>query len=189
MQELKERILREGKVLGGKILKVDSFINHQIDPLLMALIGKDLALKFAPTAPTKVLTAEVSGIAPAIATAAILKIPLIFARKIRPVTMPEKFYLQRAPSHTKGQFVDLMVSSEFLEKRERVLIIDDFLASGQTLKALADIVIESGSMITGIGVIIEKTFDKGRSVLAPYGVPIESVVAIKEMSDEGILFA
>jgi len=186
MERLKEAIRREGRYLGRGILKVDSFINHQVDPAMMMEIGNELARRFIPSRPTKVLTAEVSGIAPAIATATKLDIPVIFARKSKPVTMPEVVYHTQAPSHTKGKLVDLMVSPEVLGSNERVLIIDDFLASGLTLKALAEIVKMSGSELCGFGVIIEKSFEDGRALLSTLGVPIESLAVITKMSDEGI---
>ncbi len=189
MERLKSAIKQEGRYLGRGILKVDSFINHQVDPSLMAEIGKELAGRFVNLAPTKVLTAEVSGIAPAIMTAMILGVPVIFARKKKPITMPEIVYHTQAPSHTKGVLVDLMVSPEVLGPKERVLIIDDFLASGLTLQALAELVKLSGSELCGFGVIIEKSFEDGRKLLSSYGVPIESLAVITKMSDEGIVCA
>jgi len=186
MERLLRAIKKEGRYLGRGILKVDSFINHQIDPAMMVEIGHELARRFMPLAPTKVLTAEVSGIAPAIATAMVLGVPVIFARKSKPVTMPEVVYHTQAPSHTKGRLVDLMVSPEVLGSNERVLIVDDFLASGLTLKALAEIVKMSGSELCGFGVIIEKSFEEGRTLLSAFGVPIESLAVITKMSDEGI---
>ncbi len=114
---------------------------------------------------------------------------MIYARKVKPITMPEHIYVSSSPSHTKGVKCDLMVSPEVLGKGERVVIIDDFLASGQTLLALAKIVQESGSSITGFGVIIEKAFEEGRELLSQFNVPIESLVIIKEMKDEAIIFA
>jgi xanthine phosphoribosyltransferase len=186
MERLRKAIMTEGKYLGRGILKVDSFINHQIDPALMVEIGQELARRFMPLKPTKVLTAEVSGIAPAIATAMVLGVPLIFARKTRPITMPAEVYHTQAPSHTKGSIVDLMVSPEVLGPDERVLIIDDFLARGLTLQALAELVKLSGSTLCGFGVIIEKSFEDGRSLLSGLGVPIESLAVITSLSDEGI---
>jgi xanthine phosphoribosyltransferase len=188
MQQLKDKIAREGKNLGRGILKVDSFVNHQVEPALMMEIGKALADRFRSHNPTKVLTAEVSGIAPAIFTAYNLAIPVIYARKIKPITMPSGAYARNVPSHTKGHMTQLLVSPEVLSPGERVLIVDDFLASGQTLQALASIVEESGSQLAGIGVIIEKSFEEGRKTLSPLGVPVESLVVIKEMTEDAIIF-
>ena len=140
MEELKRRILAEGKNLGRGILKVDSFINHQIDTHLMFKVGEELARHFADAGVTKVITAEVSGIAPALATAQALDVPLVYARKHRPITMPEGYYLAEAPSHTKGGIVQLMVSPQYLSDADRVLLIDDFLATGHTIHALVELV-------------------------------------------------
>jgi xanthine phosphoribosyltransferase len=188
MQILKEKIIREGKNLGRGILKVDSFINHQVDTGLMMEIGRTLAARFRSHAPTRVLTAEVSGIAPAIMTAFNLQIPVVFARKSRPITMPDSIYLRQAPSHTKGLMVDLMVSPEVLGPHDKVLIVDDFLASGKTLHALARIVQDSTSIIAGFGVVIEKSFEEGREVLSEFGAPIEALVTIEEMRDGEFIF-
>jgi len=136
VKELEERILRDGKDLGGGILKVDSFVNHQVDPLLMDACGKEFARRFARLGATKVLTAEISGIAPALTTAIHLGLPVVYARKHKPITMPDQVYLTLAPSHTKGRMVELIVSPEYLANGEKVLIIDDFLASGQTILGL-----------------------------------------------------
>src|SRR5512140_704227 len=140
MQELKERILKEGRNLGGGILKVDSFLNHQIDTALMTRLGTELAQRLGHTRPTKVLTAETSGIAPALATAAALGIPLVFARKHAPLTMDYTIVSESAKSRTHGNVVELMVSTEYLIAGDRVLIVDDFLATAQTIEALIRLV-------------------------------------------------
>jgi xanthine phosphoribosyltransferase len=154
VKELEERILRDGKDLGGGILKVDSFVNHQVDPLLMDACGKEFARRFAYLGATKVLTAEISGIAPALTTAIHLGLPVVYARKTKPITMPDQVFLTLAPSHTKGRMVELIVSPEYLAHGEKVLIIDDFLASGQTILGLARLAEASGSKIVGIGALI-----------------------------------
>ncbi len=189
MELLKERIRREGRNLGGGILKVDSFINHQVDPELMVAVGRELARRFADAGATKVLTAEVSGIAPALTTAMALGIPVVYARKTKPITMPERVYRQTAPSHTKGRRVELLASPEFLRPSDRVLIVDDFLATGQTISALVRLVEEAGAKLVGIGTLIEKRFEGGRALLEGLGVPIESLVVITDMSDGRIVFA
>src|SRR3990172_9655179 len=127
MQALKERILREGKNLGNGILKVDGFVNHQVDPALMDACGRELANHFKGLGATKVLTAEISGIAPPLTTALHLGIPVVYARKHKPITMPDQVFLTLAPSHTKGRTVELIVSPEYLTNKEKVLVIDDFL--------------------------------------------------------------
>ncbi|RPJ26209.1 MAG: xanthine phosphoribosyltransferase [Chloroflexi bacterium] len=188
MKELKERILRDGKNLGGGILKVDSFVNHQVDPLLMDACGKEFARRFAGVHATKILTAEISGIAPAVTTAIHLGLPVVYARKTKPITMPDQVYLTLAPSHTKGRMVELIISPEYLANGEKVLIIDDFLASGQTILGLARLAEAAGSHIVGIGALIEKLFEGGREALKPLGVPIESLACITAMEDGKITF-
>ena len=189
MEALKERILRDGENLGRGILKVDSFINHQVDPALMIEAGKVLADRFASCGATKVLTAEISGIAPALTTALVLDVPLLYARKTKPVTMTEPVYVEAAPSHTKGMSVFLMCSPEFLTPQDRILIIDDFLASGQTIQALVRMVRHAGAELVGIGALIEKEFEGGRRDLEPLGIPLEALAVISEMSDGQIVFA
>lgn len=187
MDLLRQRILNDGKHLGKGILKVDSFMNHQIDPLLMQSVGEEFAVKFKQFNPTRVLTAETSGIAPALATAMALKVPLVFARKHKPVTMAAEPYVESAPSHTKGGIVDLIVSSEYLESSDRILIIDDFLASAKTLVALANLVKASGATLVGIGAVIEKEFQGGRALLKDITVPIESLAIIESMDEKIVL--
>lgn len=187
MDLLRQRILNDGKHLGKGILKVDSFMNHQIDPLLMQAVGEEFAVKFKQFNPTRVLTAETSGIAPALATAMALKVPLVFARKHKPVTMAAEPYVESAPSHTKGGIVDLIVSSEYLESSDRILIIDDFLASAKTLVALANLVKASGATLVGIGAVIEKEFQGGRALLKDITVPIESLAIIESMDEKIVL--
>lgn len=189
MDELRERILREGRNLGRGILKVDSFVNHQVDVNLMIRAGRELARRFARAGATKVLTAEISGIAPAVTTALALNVPVIYARKTKPITMCGHVYRDRAPSHTKGRFVELMVSPEVLQPSDRLLIVDDFLATGQTIAALARIVQSCGATLVGIGTLIEKSFEGGRALLmAQFDVPIESLVTITDMSGVNIVF-
>ncbi len=187
MEELKRRILAEGKNLGRGILKVDSFINHQIDTHLMFGVGQELARRFADAGVTKVITAEISGIAPALATAHGLNVPVIYARKIRPVTMTGPVFVEVAPSHTKGSDVFLMVSADFLGPSDRVLIVDDFLASGATIMALVRLVEHAEAKLVGIGTAIEKRFEGGREDLAHLNVPIVSLAVITDMSDGKIV--
>jgi len=189
MQALKERVAAEGKNLGDGILKVDSLINHQVDPKLMDLCGLEFARRFALTNPTRILTAEISGIAPALMTARHLNLPVVYARKSRPVTMPDTVYLTIAPSHTKGNKVELIISPEYLKPGEKVLIIDDFLATGATILGLVRLTQAAGATIVGIGALIEKTFEGGREALQFLNVPIEALVQITSMDDGKIIFA
>jgi len=189
MHELRARIKREGKNLGNGILKVDGFINHQVDPVLMDECGKELAKRFKDIGATKVLTAEISGIAPAVTTAFHLLLPVVYARKSKPITMPDQVFLTLSPSHTKGRMVELIVSPEYLGHGERVLIIDDFLATGATILGLVRLAETAGSIIVGIGALIEKTFEGGREALSSLGVPVESLVQITSMEGNQIIFA
>lgn len=188
MTDLVERIRRDGKNLGNGILKVDSFMNHQLDPLLMKNIGHEFARHFVDAKPTRIVTAETSGIAPALSTAMVLEVPLVFARKHRPVTMTEPLQ-ESAPSHTKGGIVNLMISPDYLHPEDRVLIIDDFLASARTIKALANLVVKRGATLVGIGAVIEKVYSKGRPVLQAFDVPIVTLARIEQLSEDGIVFS
>jgi xanthine phosphoribosyltransferase len=189
MGGLRDRILKEGKNLGNGILKVDGFINHQVDPRLMDLCARELAARFKDIDATKVLTAEISGIAPAVLTAYHLNLPIVYARKSKPITMPDQVFLTLSPSHTKGRMVELIVSPEYLGEGERVLIIDDFLATGSTILGLVRLAQTAGASIVGIGALIEKTFEGGRAALASLGVPIEALVKITSMEGDKITFA
>lgn len=184
MRALQERILRDGQNLSGGILKVDSFINHQVDPELMDACGAAFARRFASIGATRILTAEISGIAPALMAARHMNLPVVYARKSKPITMPDQVYLTVAPSHTKGRLVELIVSPEYLAHGERVLIIDDFLATGATILGLVRLTQAAGAQVVGIGALIEKSFEGGRAALAPLGVPVESLVCIRSL-DEG----
>lgn len=189
MNALIERIRREGQNLGGGILKVDGFINHQVDPVLMDECGKELARRFADTRATKVLTAEISGIAPALTTAFHLGLPVVYARKHKPITMPDQVFLTLTPSHTKGRTVELIVSPEYLSGGERVLIIDDFLATGATILGLVRLAQAAGATVVGVGALVEKTFEGGRDALEALGLPVESLARITSMEGNTFEFA
>lgn len=188
MKVLKDRIAKDGKHLGNGILKVDGFMNHQIDPVLMREIGEEFARLFANTKPSKILTAEASGIAPAVSAGMILNVPIVFAKKRQPITMTEA-YKEQSISPTKGgAAVELVVSSEYLGPEDRVLILDDFLSSARTIKALIKLIESSGATLVGIGAVIEKSFAGGRDALEGVTVPVESLAVIKEMDGESIIF-
>lgn len=192
MQALKDRILAEGKNLGGGILKIDSLINHQIYPDLMVEMGRELAKRFEKVGVDRILTAEISGIAPALTTGMVMNVPVVYARKKKPITMAGPVFLETAPSHTKGGDVPLLVSAEFLHPNEKVLIIDDFLASGQTLLALARMVQSARSQVVGVGVVVEKTFEGGRELMRRAGfssIPIEALATITSMENGQIVLA
>ena len=147
-----------------------------------------MAAPFAALGATKILTAEISGIAPAFTTAYHLGLPLVYARKQKPVTMPDQIILTLTPSHTKGHNVELIVSPEHLSGGERVLIIDDFLATGQTIMGLVRLAQVAGSNVVGIGTLIEKTFEGGRGLLSTVGVPIHALARISAMEGDTITF-
>ena len=190
MQALVDRIRREGRNLGRGILKVDGFVNHQLDPVLTMEMGREFARRFAAagvTGITKIITAEVSGIAPALTTGIVLGVPVIYARKTRPITMASGVYKSEAPSHTKGGIVELIVSPEYLKRDDRVILIDDFLASGKTIAALAELIGQCHATLCSIGCIIEKSFEGGHDLLTPLGVPIVSLAIIDSMEGESIV--
>jgi xanthine phosphoribosyltransferase len=188
MKELEARILRDGKNLGNGILKVDGFVNHQVDPRLMDSCGREFARLFSDIGATKILTAEISGIAPAVTTGIHMGLPVVYARKHKPITMPDQVFLTLSPSHTKGRMVELIVSPEYLAGGERVLIIDDFLASGATILGLVRLAESAGANLVGIGTLIEKAFEGGREALSHLGVPIESLACIRSMEGDQITF-
>lgn len=190
MQALKARILAEGQNLGNGILKIDSILNHQIDPQLMLGMGEELARRFEGIKIDRILTAEISGIAPALMTGLALGVPVVYARKMKPITMSGPVFLENAPSHTKGVEVGLLVAAEFLPANQNVLIVDDFLASGKTLAALARMVKSAKSSVAGVGIVVEKSFEDGRNYMQRVGfgnLPIESLVVISSMDDGKII--
>ena len=190
MKALLERIRTEGSYLGNGILKVDSFLNHQLYPGLTMEMGRELCERLTRagvTGVTKIITAETSGIAPALAAAVAFDAPLVFARKKRPITMPDGYFHAEAPSHTKGGVTDLMISPEYLAAADRVVVIDDFLASGKTTDALIRAITQSGAQVLGVGAVIEKAFEEGRKRLETHGVPIVSLAVIEKLDEDGIV--
>jgi xanthine phosphoribosyltransferase len=191
MRALQQRIEAEGRNLGSGILKIDSLLNHQLDPQLMYEMGVEIGRRFQHAKVDRILTAEISGIAPALMAGYALNVPVVYARKIKPITMFGPVFLETAPSHTKGAEVNLLVSAEFMPPDEDVLIIDDFLATGKTLRALARMIESARSRVAGVAVVVEKTFEGGRSFMLQkgYTMPIEALVQITSMDDGQIVFA
>lgn len=187
MDLLSELITREGKHLGNGVLKVDSFMNHQINPQLMRYVGEEFAKRFGAMKPTRILTAETSGIAPALAAGMALDVPILFARKHQPITMAPDPYREQSSSPTHGKQVELIVSTEYLESTDRILIIDDFLASGRTILALHRLVEQSGATLIGVGAVIEKAFQNGRDLLVDLKVPVESLAVIERFERDRII--
>lgn len=189
MQALVDRIRAEGQNLGDGILKIDSILNHQLDPHLMSEMGAEMARLFEGVQVDRILTAEISGIAPAVMTGIHLSVPVVYARKKKPITMAGPVYLETAPSHTKGGDTLLLVSAEFINEGENVLIVDDFLATGKTLLALARIVKSAKANLVGVGVVVEKIFEDGRDILlSKYpGIPVYALAQIVSMDNDDIV--
>lgn len=186
MELLRQKVINEGIVLGQGVLKVDSFLNHQMDPFLMREVGREFTRRFAGEQVTKVLTIESSGIAPGIMTALELAVPLIFARKQKSLTLTEDIYVEKVYSFTKKESNDITVSKKFIAPGERVLIVDDFLANGEAAFGLARIVEQAGGSVAGIGIVIEKAFQPGNRLLKEAGYRVESLVRIASL-DNGVI--
>lgn len=187
MEELQERIRQEGEVLSSSVLKVDRFLNHQIDPVLMQTIGRELAARFKDKNITKVLTIETSGIAPGLMTGLVLNVPVVFARKQEAVTMTD-VYQSRIYSFTKQRIYTISVAKTMLSKEDTVLIIDDFLANGEAIRGLIEIIKEAGATLVGIGIVIEKSFQPGGKILRAAGYQVESLVKIASLENQTIQF-
>lgn len=182
MKALKERILKNGHCYPGGILKVDSFINHQMDPILMKSIAVEFVRRFASTNINKIITIEASGIAPAIMVGYLLELPVVFAKKKKPSTM-ENMLITEVFSFTKQHSYEVCVSSDFLHAGDKVLFIDDFLANGNAAKGIIDLVKQAGAELEGMGFIIEKAFQHGGDELRKQGIHIESLAIIESLDN------
>ncbi len=188
MERLKQIILAKGKVLSNTVLKVDAFLNHQIDPSLMEEIGKEFADRFADAGITKILTLESSGIAPAVMAGLVLKVPVVFARKRKSLTLTEHLYSAQVHSFTKQETNEISISQSFITQDDTVLIIDDFLANGQAVFGLIDILKQAKATIAGIGIVIEKSFQDGGKSIRNAGYRVESLARIAHLSDGNVTF-
>ncbi|MCL2078980.1 MAG: xanthine phosphoribosyltransferase [Oscillospiraceae bacterium] len=188
MELLKKTILEKGIVLSDSILKVDSFINHQVNPVLMREIGKEFKKLFSHVKITKVLTAESSGIAPALMTALEFGVDLIFARKRQSLTLKDDLLTAEVFSFTKQEVTTLTVSRQHIDRSDVVLLIDDFLANGEVAGGLVKVSEQVGAKIAGFGFVIEKTFQKGRAMLEKTGIAIESLARISSLANGKITF-
>lgn len=188
MKLLKDKVMAEGIVLGDQVLKVDSFLNHQMDPVLMREVGGEFARRFAGENITKVLTIESSGIAPAIMTSLELGVPMIFARKNKSLTLKEDILVEKVYSFTKRETNEITVSKKFVHPEDRVLIIDDFLANGEAAFGLARIVEQAGASVIGIGIVIEKSFQPGARLLEEAGYRLDSLVRIASLENGTVTF-
>lgn len=189
MKLLEERILKDGKIKPGNVLKVDGFINHQIDVPFVSELGREFYRRFKDDNVTKILTIEASGIGIACLTAEHFGVPVVFAKKSRTTNISNDVYTARVDSFTHGTTCDIIVSKEYLTPSDRVLIIDDFLALGNALVGLREITLASGATLIGAGILIEKSFQTGGRMLREQGMRIESLAKIASMTDTGITFA
>ncbi|ENB9400628.1 xanthine phosphoribosyltransferase [Bacillus cereus] len=188
MKVLQEKILNEGKVLSGDVLKVDAFLNHQIDPVLMQEIGKEFAKRFKEENITKIVTIESSGIAPAVMAALELGVKVIFARKRKSLTLQDNMYVASVYSFTKQETNEISLSRNHIDESDRVLIIDDFLANGQAALGLMNLVEQAGASIAGLGIVIEKAFQDGGKKLREQGVRVESLAEIASLDNNAVTF-
>ncbi|MFD1465279.1 xanthine phosphoribosyltransferase [Lapidilactobacillus mulanensis] len=188
MQQLEEKIRTEGQVLGDDVLKVDNFLNHQIDPELMYAMGQEFYRLFQSKKITKILTVESSGIAPAVMAGLIFKVPVVFARKHKSLTLKDNLYTATVYSFTKKVSNEISISKKFLDADDHVLIIDDFLANGQAVQGLMEIIDAANATLEGVGIVIEKTFQKGRQLLDEKGVQVESLARIKAFENGQVVF-
>lgn len=190
MELLKERIRRDGKVKGTDVLKVDSFLNHQMDVELFAEIGKEFKRRFAGCEINKILTIEASGIGIACVVAQYFHCPVIFAKKTQTKNIAGEVYTSKVESFTHGRVYDIIVAKEFLGPGDKVLLIDDFLANGAALEGLAQLVKDAGAELVGAGIVIEKAFQPGGDRLRAEGLRIEALARVQSMNEEtGVTFA
>ena len=184
MQILKDRIRKDGKIREGNVLKVDSFLNHQMDVSLFREIGKEFKRRFEGEEITKILTIEASGIGIACVVAEVFNVPVVFAKKTQTKNIAGDVYTTQVESYTHGRIYDIIVSKEFLSPNDRVLLIDDFLANGRALEGLAALVESSGATLVGAGIVIEKGFQPGGDELRKKGIHLESLAIVESMDEK-----
>ncbi len=185
MKALEERILKDGVIKPGGILKVDNFLNHQIDPFLIHDMAVELKRLFGGKGVNKILTVEASGIALAIMTAYVFECPMVFAKKSKSKNISDDVYSVEIPSFTHGNTNTVIVSKEYLHKNDRILIVDDFLATGAALVGLKDLAMQAGAEVVGAGIAVEKLFQGGGNKLREQGMQVESLARISSMTDDG----
>ena len=188
MHALEQKILAEGIVLSDQVLKVDSFLNHQIDPKLMQQIGQEFARLFKDAGITKIITIEASGIAPAVMAGLELGVPVIFARKYQSLTLKDDLYRSKVFSFTKQIESTIAISNKHISASDKVLVIDDFLANGQAALGLADLIHQAQAEVVGIGIVIEKSFQPGRDLLLEKGYRVESLARVKSLANGTVEF-
>ena len=183
MYALEQKILAEGIVLSEEVLKVDSFLNHQIDPVMMQQVGQEFARLFKDAGITKIITIEASGIAPAVMAGLELGVPVIFARKYQSLTLKDDLYRSKVFSFTKQIESTIAISKKHINATDKVLVIDDFLANGQAALGLADLIHQAEATVVGIGIVIEKSFQPGREFLIDKGYRVESLARVKSLTN------
>ncbi|RKD29139.1 xanthine phosphoribosyltransferase [Thermohalobacter berrensis] len=188
MDLLKEKILREGRIEEGNILKVDSFLNHKLDIDLLNEIGKEFRRRFDNSNITKILTIETSGIAIAAITAQYFDVPVVFARKIESKNLDKETYQSEVYSYTKGKKYKIKISKRYITNEDNILIIDDFLARGKAVLGLIDIIEQARANIVGAGIVIEKGFQEGGKILRKRGINVNSLAIIESMGNNKIIF-
>lgn len=188
MHALEQKILAEGIVLSKEVLKVDSFLNHQIDPIMMQQIGQEFARLFKDAGITKIITIEASGIAPAVMAGLELGVPVIFARKYQSLTLKDDLYRSKVFSFTKQTESTIAISNKHISLTDKVLVIDDFLANGQAALGLADLIHQANAEVVGIGIVIEKSFQPGRDLLLEKGYRVESLARVKSLANGTVEF-
>ena len=188
MYALEQKILSEGIVLSDEVLKVDAFLNHQIDPVMMQLIGKEFAARFKDAGITKIITIEASGIAPAIMAGLELGVPVIFARKYQSLTLKDDLYRSKVFSFTKQTESTIAISNKHISSADKALVIDDFLANGQAALGLIDLIHQAKAEVVGVGIVIEKSFQPGRDILLGKGYRVESLARVKSLANGTVEF-
>ena len=188
MYALEQKILSEGIVLSDEVLKVDDFLNHQIDPVMMQLIGKEFAARFKDAGITKIITIEASGIAPAIMAGLELGVPVIFARKYQSLTLKDDLYRSKVFSFTKQTESTIAISNKHISSADKALVIDDFLANGQAALGLIDLIHQAKAEVVGVGIVIEKSFQPGRDILLEKGYRVESLARVKSLANGTVEF-
>ncbi|WP_294920363.1 xanthine phosphoribosyltransferase [uncultured Lactobacillus sp.] len=188
MKLLEDRIRSDGEVLPGNVLKINSFLNHQVDPELMKKVGEEFSRLFKDSGITKVLTCEASGIAPGVMTAYKLHVPMVFARKKKPATLNDAVYWADVYSYTKKVTNQICVEQKFLDQDDHLLIIDDFLANGEAVKGMINIANQAGAEVAGVGIVVAKTFQGGSDWLKEHGYRLEALAEIASLANNQVHF-
>lgn len=188
MEVLKKRILEEGVVVSDQVLKLDALLNHQVDPELTMEMGREFARRFAESGVTRIVTVESSGIAVAFATALVMNVPLVFARRKKTLLADPDALCERVPSFTKGIVTDIMLSRQFVSPEDKLLFIDDIIANGDAARGLIKIIERSGAELVGLGVVVEKSFQAGARTIREQGIRLESLVRIRSLEDGQVNF-